>query len=120
MLSFVTSGGAAAVGAGVATARAISCAGNIIKVPAALKVVRAVGVVARSLPELTKQKPGSLKDADPVRVMDPTDRCPNGYVRYHNKDNQPTGLDGKPDSKAHTHIRRNPDGSWPTRDGWNP
>lgn len=174
VLSFVTFGGAAAVGAGVATARAISCAGKIIKVLAALKVVRAVGVVARSLPKLTKiraglkkfldrllrrgkpprrgkpgsrvptkrrpkdapddwpgrvadngkgdvwQKPGSLKDADSVRVMDPTDRYPNGYVRYYNKDNQPIGLDGKPGSKAHTHIPKNPDGSWPTPDGWNP
>ena len=45
-LSFFTFGGAAAVGAGVATARAISCARKIIAVLSALKAVRAVGTVA--------------------------------------------------------------------------
>lgn len=52
MLSFVTFGGAAAVGAGVATARAISCARRIITVLAALKAVRAVAVMARTLPKI--------------------------------------------------------------------
>ena len=50
--SFVTFGGAAAVGAGVATARAISCARNIIRALSALKAVRAVAVMARTLPKV--------------------------------------------------------------------
>lgn len=52
VLSVVTFGGAAAVGAGVATARAISCARRIIQVLAALKAIRAIGVMARTLPKL--------------------------------------------------------------------
>jgi len=51
-LSFVTFGGAAAVGAGVATARAISCARRIIAALAALKAVRAIGTIARTLPKI--------------------------------------------------------------------
>ena len=50
--SFVTFGGAAVVGGGVATARAISCANKIIRVLAALKAVRAVAVMARTLPKI--------------------------------------------------------------------
>ena len=48
----MTFGGAAVVGAGVATARAISCAKNIIRALAALKAVRAVAVMARTLPKV--------------------------------------------------------------------
>lgn len=54
VLSVVTFGGAAAVGAGVATARAISCARRIIAVVAALKAIRAVAVMARTLPKLQR------------------------------------------------------------------
>ncbi|GAB3016642.1 hypothetical protein GCM10011376_03670 [Nocardioides flavus (ex Wang et al. 2016)] len=50
--SFVTFGGAAVVGGGVATARAVSCARNIIKALVALKAVRAVAVMARTLPKV--------------------------------------------------------------------
>lgn len=50
--SFVTFGGAAVAGGGVATARAISCAKNIIRALAALKAVRAVAVIARTLPKV--------------------------------------------------------------------
>lgn len=54
VLSFVTFGGAAAVGAGVATARAISCARRIIAVLSALKAIRAIGTMARALPKLQR------------------------------------------------------------------
>jgi len=50
--SFFTFGGAAAVGAGVAVSRAISCASKIIKVLAALKAIRAIGTMARTLPKI--------------------------------------------------------------------
>ena len=50
--SFFTFGGAAAVGAGVAVSRAISCASKIIKVLSALKAFRAIGTMARTLPKI--------------------------------------------------------------------
>lgn len=74
------------------------------------------------------QKPGSTGDANSVRIMEPTDRYPDGYVRYTNEHNQPIGLDGKPtvpngtkaENHAHTHIPMNPDGTYPVPKGWNP
>ncbi|MFE2231713.1 polymorphic toxin-type HINT domain-containing protein [Streptomyces sp. NPDC059442] len=64
------------------------------------------------------QRPGSTGNADMVRVMDPTGMYPNGYVRFHNKSGQPIGLNGKPGSKADTHIPMNPDGTYPVPVGW--
>ncbi|MFF6956758.1 RHS repeat-associated core domain-containing protein [Streptomyces sp. NPDC008317] len=64
------------------------------------------------------QKPGSTGNADTLRVMNPTGRYPDGYVRFTNKYGQPIGLDGKPGSKADTHIPMNPDGTYPLPVGW--
>lgn len=66
------------------------------------------------------QKPGSVGDANSIRVMDPgaDPRYPNGYVKYTNQYNQPINLDGKPGSRSETHIPRNPDGSYPVPKGW--
>ncbi|WP_405583393.1 polymorphic toxin-type HINT domain-containing protein [Streptomyces sp. NBC_01092] len=64
------------------------------------------------------QKPGSTGNADMLRVMNPTGRYPDGYVRFTNKHGQPIGLDGKPGSKADTHIPMNPDGTYPLPVGW--
>lgn len=64
------------------------------------------------------QKPGSTGNADMLRVMNPTGRYPDGYVRFTNKHGQPIGLDGKPGSKADTHIPMNPDGTYPLPAGW--
>jgi hypothetical protein len=64
------------------------------------------------------QRPGATGNADMLRVMGPTQRYPHGYVRFHNEHGQPVGLDGTPGSRAHTHIPRNPDGSYPTPEGW--
>ncbi|WP_200834323.1 putative T7SS-secreted protein [Amycolatopsis alkalitolerans] len=66
------------------------------------------------------QKPGSSGDANSVRVMEPgaDPRYPNGYVKFTNEYNQPVRLDGKPGSRADTHIPRNADGSYPTPEGW--
>lgn len=66
------------------------------------------------------QKPGSPGDSNSVRVMEPgaDPRYPNGYVKFTNEHNQPITLDGKPGSRAETHIPRNPDGSYPIPKGW--
>ncbi|MEU6994655.1 polymorphic toxin-type HINT domain-containing protein [Streptomyces sp. NPDC046465] len=64
------------------------------------------------------QKPGSTGNADMLRVMNPTGRYPDGYVRFTNKHGQPIGLDGKPGSKADTHIPMNSDGTYPLPAGW--
>ena len=64
------------------------------------------------------QKPGASGNADMVRVMDPTPKYPNGYVRYYNDSGQPVGLNGKPGPNSDTHIPIEPDGSYPTPTGW--
>lgn len=65
------------------------------------------------------QRPGADGNADQVRIMDPgaDPRYPNGYVRFYNNYGQPVGLDGKPGSRADTHIPRNPDGTYPPPEG---
>lgn len=42
------------------------------------------------------QQPGANYNANSVRVMEPTDAYPSGYVRFYNQHGQPIGLDGKP------------------------
>lgn len=64
------------------------------------------------------QSPSSTGNADSLRVMNPTDTYANGYARFYNKDGQPIGLDGKPGSRAATHIPMNPDGTYPLPVGW--
>jgi Putative T7SS secretion signal domain len=64
------------------------------------------------------QRPGADGNNDMVRVMDPTNRYPNGYVRFYNEHGQPVGLDGKPGPPSATHIPRAADGSYPTPEGW--
>ncbi len=64
------------------------------------------------------QKPGAIKNADSMRIMDPTEKYPNGYIRYYNKNGQPVDLNGKPGSKPATHIPINPDGTYPKPQGW--
>jgi hypothetical protein len=66
------------------------------------------------------QQPGAVGNSNSIRIMEPgaDPRYPNGYVRYTNEHNQPINLDGKPGSRADTHIPRNPDGSYPIPRGW--
>lgn len=64
------------------------------------------------------QKPGSVQNADSVRVMEPTARYPNGYVRFYNSGGHPVNLDGKPGPNSETHIAINPDGTYPLPKGW--
>jgi hypothetical protein len=59
------------------------------------------------------QKPGSTGNADLIRIMDPTPHYPNGYARVHNGYGQPVDVNGRPGSKADTHIPAEYAGPWP-------
>lgn len=57
-------------------------------------------------------------NSNSIRIMYPTARHPNGYVRFYNMYNQPIVLNGKPGSNSVTHIPINPDGTYPLPLGW--
>ena len=53
------------------------------------------------------QRPGSVKNADTIRIMDPgaDPRYPNGYIRYYNSKGQPVKLHLKtPGTEPETHF----------------
>lgn len=77
-----------------------------------------VGRVADNGKGTVWQRPGAVGNRDMIRVMDPTSRYSDGYVRFYNQGGQPIGLDGKPGPNAHTHIPMNPDGTYPLPAGW--
>jgi hypothetical protein len=64
------------------------------------------------------QKPGATGNADQVRIMEPTAKYPDGYVRFYNDQGQPINLNGKPGPNSETHIEINPDGTYPLPKGW--
>ncbi len=66
------------------------------------------------------QQPGAVGNSNSIRIMEPgaNPQYPNGYVRFTNEHNQPINLDGKPGTRAETHIPCNPDGSFPIPKGW--
>ncbi len=52
------------------------------------------------------QRPGVQRDTGSVRIMDPTNDYPEGYLRYYNDQGGGQALDaqGKPGSRPATHI----------------
>ncbi|MGH9267328.1 MAG: hypothetical protein ACRD0D_04040 [Acidimicrobiales bacterium] len=61
------------------------------------------------------QRPGATGNADMIRIMDPTSKYPNGYVRYYNQYGQPLDVYGRPGPPSATHISQDYQGPWP---GW--
>jgi hypothetical protein len=64
--------------------------------------------------------PDNHKDADSMRYMDPTDRYPDGYVRYHGPTGQPLTLEGKPGVDPVTHHPMKEDFTYDIPKGWKP
>ncbi|WP_329456349.1 WXG100-like domain-containing protein [Streptomyces sp. NBC_01497] len=58
------------------------------------------------------QRPGAEGNADMIRVMDPTPRYPDGYIRAYNDLGQPVDIAGKPGPKSATHIPVGTSWSW--------
>lgn len=50
-----------------------------------------------------------------IRIMEPTARYPDGYVRVYNSGGQPVDVFGKPGPPSTTHIPETYRGPWP---GW--
>jgi hypothetical protein len=77
------------------------------------------GVPAGWLPRLTDnkkgvvfQRSGASGNADMIRVMEPTELYPAGHIRAYNAYGQPVDRDGKPGSRAATHIPLSDNAPW--------
>lgn len=64
--------------------------------------------------------PLNHEDANSMRYMDPTDRYPDGYVRYHGETGQSLDLHGKPGSRSTSHHPMTPEYTYDIPKGWNP
>jgi RHS repeat-associated protein len=62
------------------------------------------GTLARDKAGLVFQKPGSLGEADMLRIADANDLNPTGYVRYYNSSGQPLDAFGRTGTAAATHL----------------
>jgi hypothetical protein len=61
------------------------------------------------------QRPGATGNADMIRIMEPTPKCPNGYASVYDSHGQPVVVFGKPGPPATTRIPEDYVGPWP---GW--
>lgn len=61
------------------------------------------------------QAPNAVGNANVIRIMEPTTRFPNGYVRYTNEHGQSLDVNGKPADRNATHIPLDYKGEIP---GW--
>lgn len=65
-------------------------------------------------------KDGESENKNVLRIKRPDGRYPNGAVRFYNKYGQALDLNGKPTSRAETHIVIDKDGIYQIPEGWNP
>lgn len=68
----------------------------------------------------TYGNPANHTDARSMRYMDPTDRYPHGYVRYHGETGQTLDLQGKPGDRTTSHHPMTAEYSYDTPRGWKP
>lgn len=64
--------------------------------------------------------PANHKDADSMRYMDPTDRYPDGYVRFHGPTGQSLTIDGRTGTNPVTHHPMTPEYTYDIPKGWRP
>jgi hypothetical protein len=76
-----------------------------------------VGRTANTQKGVVFQDPDSVGvgngNRNSIRIMEPTSRYPEGYVRIYNGEGQPVGYNSKPGSNADTHFPEEEDGSFP-------
>ena len=75
-----------------------------------------IGRVADNGKGIVYQRHGAMGNADTIRIMEPTPRYPQGYVRYYNNREQPLDPAGRPGDRASTHIPldyKGPISGWP-------
>jgi hypothetical protein len=65
-----------------------------------------VGREADNLKGIVFQEPGAPGNAGSIRIMEPTQRYPNGYFRYYSSEDngQPLDVNGQPCPPTTTHI----------------
>lgn len=65
---------------------------------------------------------GQPQNVDTIRIMDPKEDYPTGYVRFYNSHGQPLRLDGHTGTKngPDTHVPIRPDGTYDLPIGWAP
>ena len=62
---------------------------------------------------LVFQKPGSARNENMLRIMEPTNKYPDGYVRVHQPNGQPVDVLGKAGSRSSSHVPQTYRGEWP-------
>ena len=79
-----------------------------------------VGRTADNGKGLVFQPPGAVGNQDAIRIMEPTAKYPEGYVRVYNSAppyGQPVDVFGKPGPQSATHISQLYRGPWPAWPG---
>jgi hypothetical protein len=59
------------------------------------------------------QPPGAERNNNAIKIMEPTEEHPNGYVRIYNSHHQPVDYNLKPLGRGPTHIPEEEEGPFP-------
>jgi hypothetical protein len=71
-------------------------------------------------PKVRKTRDGEPENRRTLRVEDPSDKNPNGAMRYYNDHGQPLTREGKTGTNAETHHPIREDTTYDVPKGWNP